>query len=584
MVQYDSKETPRIKACASKALTLTEKKYPHTQKEALAVVWGIERFSFYLIGQSFVVRTDAEANQLIFNGLHRIGKRATTRAESWALRLQPYNFKMERVAGEDNAADALSRLIQETQNAEPFEDDNTGHFLYALDACSMEITWEDIERHAENNKELQGVIKSLESGYWSPMLKKYESQRNSLHCLGNMLFKDDKIVLPDSLRLKAMKSAHGGHIGEVALKRVLREYFWWPGLAQAAEKFVKGCNTCNLLSKKNPPVPLCSRNLPDGPWEILQIDFLSLPNCGSGEFLVTVDTDSRYLSVVEMRSKDTQSTNTALCEIFKTWGLPRIIQSDNGPPFQGSPFCDYWEDKGIKVRKSIPLSPQSNGAVERQNQAMIKAVAASKVEGLNWRTSLEKYVHNHNTLIPHARLKVTPFELMVGWKYRGTFPVLWSRTVDKPLDRIDIREKDSESKLSSKIYADTSRGAKLSDINVGDKVLMAQNKKNKTDTTFSPEYYRVIARNGKKVAVMSSNGVQYSRNIQDLKKIEINTPEPDDNPNVNTNIDLPDDTSTLESDISMQQPKTTATSSLRSRERIRKPQRFDDNYIYVVFH
>lgn len=107
LVQYNT----GIIACASKALTPTEQKYPQTQREALGVVWGVERFTSYLLGRSFVIRTDAQANEFIFSTTHRLGKRAVTRAESWALRLQPYDFVMKGVSGKQNLADALSRLI-----------------------------------------------------------------------------------------------------------------------------------------------------------------------------------------------------------------------------------------------------------------------------------------------------------------------------------------------------------------------------------------------------------------------------------------------------------------------------------------
>lgn len=87
LVQFNEDSTPRIIACASKALSTAELKYPHTQKEALAMVWGVERFSMYLMSISFVIRTDAESNEFIFDGMHRIGKRSVSRAEAWALRL-----------------------------------------------------------------------------------------------------------------------------------------------------------------------------------------------------------------------------------------------------------------------------------------------------------------------------------------------------------------------------------------------------------------------------------------------------------------------------------------------------------------
>lgn len=100
LIQFDSQSMPRVIACASKALTPTEQRYPQTHREALAVVWGVERFTTYLLSKSFIVRTDSEANEYIFNGKYRLGRRAISRAESWALRLQQYEFSIKRVPGE----------------------------------------------------------------------------------------------------------------------------------------------------------------------------------------------------------------------------------------------------------------------------------------------------------------------------------------------------------------------------------------------------------------------------------------------------------------------------------------------------
>lgn len=67
LVQIDDCDKQRIISFASKSLTETEKRYPQTQREALAIVWGVEHFYFYLLGTKFNIKTDAEGIKFIFD-------------------------------------------------------------------------------------------------------------------------------------------------------------------------------------------------------------------------------------------------------------------------------------------------------------------------------------------------------------------------------------------------------------------------------------------------------------------------------------------------------------------------------------
>ncbi|XP_062564306.1 uncharacterized protein K02A2.6-like [Armigeres subalbatus] len=368
----------------------------------------------------------------------------------------------------------------------------------------MEINWNQIETEAESDREQINIRESLISKEWTGELRAYECQAKHLRTLGALIFKEDRVILPSNLRSKAIELAHQGHMGAASMKRILRNHFWWPGMSKDVQKHIEACETCLRLSKKNAPLPLTSRELPQGPWEILQIDFFTDKDFGFGEFLVVVDTYSRFIHVIEMKHMDADSTNAALTKIFEVWGYPMAIQSDNGPPFQSEKFIATWENRGVKIRKSIPLSAQSNGSVERQNTGIKKTLAAARLDNVNWRKALEQYVHTHNKVRPLSRLGVTPFELLVGWKFRGTFPCLWDTHSPETLDRADIQQKDAESKLQSKKYADERRGAKFSDIQVGDAVLIAHQKKQKSDPTFSSERFTIIARDGAKVVLRSA--------------------------------------------------------------------------------
>ena len=87
------------------------------------------------------------------------------------------------------------------------------------------------------------------------------------------------------------------------------------------------------------------------------------PGPGSGDsVLVVVDYFSRNYEIEIMCSTTSAEIIKSLERIFMIHGLPLSVTSDNGP------FERYLEGCGIEHTKTIPLWPQANGEVERQNQ------------------------------------------------------------------------------------------------------------------------------------------------------------------------------------------------------------------------
>ncbi len=63
----DANGVVRNVAYASRSLTDTEQHYSQTEREALALVWGCERFHMYLIGTKFTLFTDHKALEILFS-------------------------------------------------------------------------------------------------------------------------------------------------------------------------------------------------------------------------------------------------------------------------------------------------------------------------------------------------------------------------------------------------------------------------------------------------------------------------------------------------------------------------------------
>ena len=54
-----------------------------------------------------------------------------------------------------------------------------------------------------------------------------------------------------------------------------------------------------------------------------------------------------------------------LDRIFAAYGIPKVVKSNNGPPFNGHEFAQFANYLGFKHRKVTPLWPEANGEVER---------------------------------------------------------------------------------------------------------------------------------------------------------------------------------------------------------------------------
>ena len=92
----------------SRNLTLAKKNYQNLERECMAVIWGMEKFHFYLYGKEFLLQTDQKPLTSIFKK-HLVD--VSPRVRRIAMRSWPYTFKTEWIPGKDNAiADRLSRV------------------------------------------------------------------------------------------------------------------------------------------------------------------------------------------------------------------------------------------------------------------------------------------------------------------------------------------------------------------------------------------------------------------------------------------------------------------------------------------
>ncbi|KAK3726816.1 hypothetical protein QZH41_019607 [Actinostola sp. cb2023] len=117
--------------------------------------------------------------------------------------------------------------------------------------------------------------------------------------------------------------------------------------------------------------------LPKAPWQELSVDFKELPT--GGYLLVVTDDYSRYPVVDIIQTVSFRVVAPRLDKIFAEFGIPEVVRSDNGPPFNGKEFEQFAKTLGFKHRKVTPLWPLANGEVERFMRTIKKTIEAAKL-------------------------------------------------------------------------------------------------------------------------------------------------------------------------------------------------------------
>lgn len=583
LMQQDIFGRTRIISFASKSLTDVERRYFQTEREALALVWAVDRFKLYLLGTRFKLVTDCKPLQYLF----KQRAKPCARIERWVLRLQAYNFEVVYEPGATNLADAISRLSK----AKAVEFDVTGNAcIYQLVRLNAPKTMslQDIEAESSQDETLEAVFRSLETGIWDEKSKNFKPFVSELSSSGNLLLRGDKLVIPESLQQKTLEIAHESHPGIVVMKRRLRQKVWWPLMDKQVEAYVRKCKPCTLVSALDPPEPMNRTRMPEKPWNDIAADFAG-PLPSGHNLLVLVDYFSRFTEVIIMKQITAATTVRALHGVFCRFGMPESLKTDNGPQFISKEFSEFCEQFGIEHRRTTPYWPQANGEVERINRTIGKRLKISQeTEGSDWQWDLRMFILMQNST-PHSTTGVAPSTLMFGRLLRDKLPGLMTTT---KMILEEIRDQDRTQKMKAAEYGNKRRMARASEIEIGDTVVARRiQKENKLSTTFSPEEYSVVDRRGSDVTLKSNDsGREIHRNTSHLKKLIVGIDNPEDGSKISSNADdsehLQNETIGVQptNELRLPETKETETSSMgvRPQRAVKRPAYLDDYRVSKV--
>jgi transposase InsO family protein len=139
------------------------------------------------------------------------------------------------------------------------------------------------------------------------------------------------------------------------------------------------------------------------------------------EPLTVRDEYSKYILAIEVPEKgDTYHVKAVFEALFRKYGLPEYIRSDNGPPFGNvlnmwglTKLSVWWMSLGIKIDRSDPGHPEQNGAHERMHRDMMNELQNKIYGDLRLHQKMfYRWKREFNVVRPHEALGMkTPKEI-----------------------------------------------------------------------------------------------------------------------------------------------------------------------------
>jgi transposase InsO family protein len=183
---------------------------------------------------------------------------------------------------------------------------------------------------------------------------------------------------------------------------------------------VKKRKICKVAAESN---RLRQRILPEAANDVWAIDFKGWwrSNGEVCEPLTVRDLHSRFILEIKlMESKSSAAVRAVLTELFKKYGLPKVIRSDNGTPFAASwavltltDLSAWWITLGITPDRTEKGKPGQNGSLERMHADIANEIEGKISGGRRQnQAALDAWREEYNNIRPNEAIGMkTPSEL-----------------------------------------------------------------------------------------------------------------------------------------------------------------------------
>ena len=310
-----------------------ETRYSPVEGEALAVAYALNQCKKFIIGcPDLIVAVDHQALVRILNdrSLDTIQNPRLLRLKEKTLM---FDFKIVYIPGVSNLTPdfgsrhpSKSALVQDQDNrfsramysmfaAMQIEPDDPVDEKECMSCCApvflptlenAVVSFQDVNNESAHDEEAIQLKETIIKGFpkdrdeLPESLRYYYQERDQLYIIGNVIFKDKKMLIPKQLRGRILEGLHAAHQGVSSMKANARERFFWPGLGADINQTRTQCKECNENAPSQPDEPMVTSDPPTMPFQQVVTDMYHV---GNHDYLIYADRYSGWTEVSKLTNK-----------------------------------------------------------------------------------------------------------------------------------------------------------------------------------------------------------------------------------------------------------------------------------------
>ena len=443
-------------AFASKSLSEAETRYSNIERELLGVVWAVQHFNHYTFANKVHIISDHKPLQPLFNGKMLVT--CSPRTARLLLKIIDKDIKFYYQNGPTmHVSDALSRLSDHnTKRGNTEEVKGLNIQICEISPVQSNLTINQIQAETAKDPDMQQLIRYIIEGWPAKQqdviqqLQSYHTFKEEMSVTDGLVFKGERIIIPNTLKTKALQAIHRSHMGIQKTLDRSKGCFYWSGISKDITHVCETCEECLKYANRQQKEPRGQVRDVSEAWESLATDIFEF----KGKYYLIVSCRfSGYIVVRQISNHSTQETINHFQSIFAELGIPRHLHCDRGSNYTSIEFQRFMQ--GLNVQLSFSSSEHHSSNYAERSVQVVKGFMKRSVE---WPICLLEYLM---TPIRHQGIDNSPLKLMQKRTVRGLLPVRQQETNVQDYENYQTRKQEQAKYQTGKPLQELAEGSSV---------------------------------------------------------------------------------------------------------------------------